>query len=191
MELEQIHEKLKCYQSEHRYEHSLGVEQVAIALAKSYSCSVKKAAIAGILHDCAKQLSDETLLANCERNHIQISDTERRCPFLLHGKVGALYAKEVYGIEDEEILSAITYHTTGRKAMSLLEKIIFTADYIEPGRKPFPRMNEIRIMAYQDIDRAIVMILENMLSYLTLAKRIIDQTTIETYQYYKNELLMT
>ena len=107
-------------------------------------------------------------------------------PVLLHAKVGAFYAKEKYGVEDVDILSAITYHTTGRPNMSLLEKIIYVADYIEPHRKKLPRLDEIRKIAFIDLDRAIYMILENSLSYLESGNEKIDSKTEETYRFYKN-----
>ena len=109
---------------------------------------------------------------------------------LLHAKVGAVYAKDKYGVEDEDILNAITYHTTGRPAMSLLEKIVFIADYIEPYRDPLLNLDEIRKIAYENLDQAIVMISENTLDYLKDIGVAIDTMTNETYEYYKSKLQM-
>jgi len=186
MELERIKECLKKQLKENRYLHSLGVEEVACDMAAIYGYDMEKAALAGILHDCAKYLSDEELIRECEKYGLPISAIERKCAFLLHAKVGALYARVMYGIEEEEILDAINYHTTGRPQMTLLEKIIFTADYIEPYRKPLPRIDIIRETAYTDLDQAVVMILENTLSYLSDIDGEIDTITVDTYHYYQN-----
>lgn len=185
MELEQIHKSLKDVLKESRYVHSTGVEEVAHDLAVIYKCNERQAVLAGILHDCAKHLSDEELLQECRLYQLPITEVEVKCPFLLHAKVGALYARTKYGIEEEEILDAITYHTTGKPGMTVLEKIIFVSDYIEPYRRPLPRIEEIRKTAYQDLDYAVYLVLENMIQYLEKSGSTIDQTTIETYQYYK------
>ncbi len=189
MELDGIRESLKKRLKEKRYLHSVGVEEVACDMALLYGCDMEKAGIAGILHDCAKYLTGQQLLEECVKYHIPVTDIERKCPHLLHAKVGALYAQIKYGVQDKEIISAITYHTTGRPAMGLLEKIIFTADYIEPYRKPLPGIWGIREMAYSDLDKAVEMVLENMLDYLQESGGDIDALTFETYQYYREQNL--
>lgn len=186
MELEQLRGSMKEILKESRYIHSLGVEEVACDLAVIYGEDPLKASIAGILHDCAKSLSDEELLEECRKHQLPVTEFEAESVHLLHAKVGASFARSKYGIEDEEILNSIIYHTTGRPAMTLLEKIIFTADYIEPNRKPLPKMAEIRRIAYEDLDRAIYMILESTLNYLKTTDTFIDTRTVETYEYYKN-----
>jgi predicted HD superfamily hydrolase involved in NAD metabolism len=188
MELELIRTDLKKLLKESRYRHSIGVEEVSHDMALIHGCNVNKAIMAGILHDCAKYLTNEELLTECSKYNLPVTDVERKCPFLLHAKVGALYAAIKYGINDEEILSAITYHTTGRPAMTMLEKIIFTADYIEPYRKPLPRINEIRDAAYTNLDLAVYMTAENVLNYLGSQGGEIDAFTVETYEYYKKKL---
>lgn len=188
MDPEQIRENLKLHLKQSRFLHSIGVQEVSHDLALIYGCDTKKAITAGILHDCAKNLTDEELLQACKKYHLPITAIEEKCVFLLHAKVGAALAKDRYDISDEEILNAITYHTTGRPGMTLLEKIVFTADYIEPYRRPLPRINEIREVAYRDLDLAVYMILENILNYLNGSD--IDALTVETYDYYK-KLLQT
>ncbi|MDF2486785.1 MAG: hypothetical protein K0R46_2953 [Herbinix sp.] len=189
MELEALRDSMKSVLKHPRYLHSIGVEEVACDLAIIYGCDAEKASIAGILHDCAKNLSDAELLQCCERYQLKVTEIEATCPFLLHGKVGAVFAEKLYGIEDQEILSSIIYHTTGRPNMSLLEKIIFTADYIEPYRKPLPRIDEIRALAYSKLDQAVIMILENTLCYLEQSTVDIDTLTVDTYEYYKSALM--
>lgn len=188
MELDEIRKDLKRVLSEKRYLHSIGVEEVACDMALLYGFDMEKARIAGILHDCAKYLTNQQLLEECDKFQIPVKDIERKCPFLLHAKVGAIYARIKYGIEDDQIISAINYHTTGRPAMSLLEKIIFTADYIEPYRKRLPRIEEIRKMAYTDIDMAVEMVTENVLKYLKESGGDIDTLTLETYYYYRDKI---
>lgn len=170
-----------------RFQHTLGVEFTATALAMKHDEVLLDAQIAGLLHDCAKCLSDEKLIKICVKNHLDISEVERRNPYLLHGKAGAVLAKSEFGIEDQNILNAIQYHTTGRPGMSKLEKIIFIADYIEPGRKEAPGLPEIRKLAFEDLDKTMIRILEDTLTYLKSGKGEIDPQTNETYQYYVNK----
>ena len=167
-----------------RFAHTLGVEYTAACLAMKYDVNMEDAMLAGLLHDCAKYLSDEKLLSCCEKNHIPVEDIERINPSLLHAKVGALFASEKYGVTDEEILNAIRNHTTGRPAMSPLEKIIYIADYIEPGRKQADNLEEVRKLAFTDLDRALLRILHDILNYLETTGRSIDPMTRKTYEYY-------
>ena len=167
------------------FEHTVGVEYTAAALAMCHGASVSEARIAGLLHDCAKCLSDRRQLSVCEKYGISVSELEKRNPFLLHAKVGACLAREKYGVEKEDILNAILYHTTGREEMSLLEKIIFVADYIEPGRKKASNLEEIRKLAFQDLDQAMIRILEDTLSYLEGSGGEVDPMTETTLRYYK------
>ncbi len=171
-----------------RYEHTLGVEYTAAALAMCYGADVFKAEMAGLLHDCAKCYSEDYMLEFCKTNNIPISEAEYKSTYLLHAKIGAYLAREVYKIEDEDIISAIKYHTTGRVNMSLLEKIVFVADYIEPRRDAAPNLTQIRKMAFSDIDKALLMILEDTLIYLKSQSNDIDPATEETYNYYYNLL---
>lgn len=167
-----------------RFEHTLGVAYTAAALAMRYDGDVKKAQTAGLLHDCAKCLSDEKRLSICKKNKIPVTELERKNPFLLHAKVGAYLANEKYGVKDPDILNAVRSHTTGRQDMSLLEKIVFVADYIEPGRKSAPNLIEIRKLAFLDLDKAFLKILEDTLSYLRNTGGDIDPATEATWNYY-------
>lgn len=184
MELAQLREGIKKHLSEKRYEHSLGVEEVCYDLALIHGSDTIKASIAGILHDCAKYLTEDELLKECERYQIPITESERKSPYLLHAKVGSIYAKERYGVFDEDILNAITYHTTGRPAMSKLEKIVYIADFIEPNRKPIPILSKARLRAYENLDQAIILITKSSLEYLKAKGALIDPLTEATYKYY-------
>ncbi len=170
-----------------RYLHSVAVAHLAAAYAVSSGYAPERALIAGILHDCAKAYSDEQLVSDCEKYSVPVTEVERRNGFLLHGKLGAYYARKRYFITDEEILSAISYHTTGRPGMTDLEKVVFLADYLEPFRTQptTPDLNEIRRIAFQDIDRAVYLALKNTLRYLGESGQEIDMTTADTYEEYR------
>lgn len=186
MNPDQIRYDLKNKLKASRYLHSIGVEEVCHDLAVIYRYDEEKAVLAGILHDCAKYLTDQELLANCEIYRLPVTEIESHCPYLLHAKVGAAFAINKYGITDLDILNAIAYHTTGRPGMSLLEKIVFVSDFIEPNRKSLPGLVEIREAAYTDIDLAVVKTSDNVLQYLYKTGGEIDQLTVETYEYYKS-----
>lgn len=182
--MKKIRKAMENSQDPKRFEHTLGVAYTAAALAMRYDGDVKKAQTAGLLHDCAKCLSDEKRLSICKKNKIPVTELERKNPFLLHAKVGAYLANEKYGVKDPDILNAVRSHTTGRQDMSLLEKIVFVADYIEPGRKSAPNLIEIRKLAFLDLDKAFLKILEDTLSYLRNTGGDIDPATEATWNYY-------
>lgn len=168
-----------------RYQHTLGVMYTAASMAMRYGEDVEKAMIAGLLHDCAKCIPGGTKILLCKKFCIEVTDYEHRNPGLLHAKLGAFIAEKNYNILDEDILKAIKSHTTGRPGMSLLEKIIYIADYMEPGRKELPNMAEVRKLAFEDIDKCLYRILEDSLSYLKSREFAIDPMTEATYNYYK------
>ena len=178
--LKKLTKEMQKVQDPKRFTHTLGVEYTAAALAMRYSEDVERAQIAGLLHDCAKCMENDKLLSVCEKYHLPATDVETRNPYLLHARVGSYLAKKEYKIEDPEILSAILYHTTGRPGMTLLEKIIFTADYIEPGRKQAPNLTQIML-----VSSSFTKILEDTLEYLKSGDGEMDPMTEETYNYYK------
>ncbi len=180
-----MQKKLKKYIDEMRFYHTMGVMYTAASLAMRYGADMEKAQVAGLLHDCAKCIPNAKKLKLCHQNHIPVSDVERKSPYLLHARLGAYIAKEKYHIQDPEILSAIEFHTTGKAEMTLLEKIIFIADYIEPMRSKAANLPEIRAMAFQDIDRAIYMTMRDTIEYLQEEKTCLDNQTVVAYNYYK------
>ena len=186
MERAQIKADLQKRLKASRYEHTLGVEYTACCLAMRYGADMNKADMAGLLHDCAKCLSPAERTACVERYHIPVSEFERQNPELLHAKLGACLARDRYGIEDPEILSAITWHTTGKPDMSLLDKIIFIADYIEPGRYKAANLPEIRAMAFVDLDQCLMKILSDTIHYLDTIKAVTDPMTKKTWDYYRH-----
>lgn len=172
--------------SPHRYQHTLDVADTAVEMANTFNVNPNKAYLAGILHDCAKNLDDLELLAICADNDENVTQIEQNRPFLLHSKAGVIVAKTRYHITDEEVLSAIRWHTTGKANMSDLEKIIFAADYIEPGRDKQPRLDYLRDLATKDLDLLVKSILEDMVAYLKENNDDIEEHTLEAYEYYKN-----
>lgn len=183
--LKKMQKKLKKYQDEARFTHTLGVMYTSAALAMRHGYDLQKAEVAGLLHDCAKCVPNKKKIKICKKHGIPITPSEAENPFLLHAKVGTYIAREKYHIEEDEILNAIRYHTTGKANMSLLEKIIYVADYIEPWRNKAPNLDEIRTMAFEDLDLALYVILKNTLSYLKKRSCVIDETTREAYEYYQ------
>lgn len=150
---EDFEKKLKTMLKEDRFLHSLGVRDTAVVMAKIFGADAKKAEIAGLLHDCAKNLNNPE--ERCRDLEVELDSFERKNPALIHAKLGEKVAMCEFGITDREILDAIKYHTIGRINMTLLEKIIFVADLVEPGRS-FPDIKMLRELAFSDIDSAVL-----------------------------------
>lgn len=184
MEINDIKKDLKERLSKKRYEHTLGVMYTAAAMAMCFGVDVSQALLAGLLHDCAKYLTDKEKLAACKKYNLSISPLEDANKELLHAKIGAAFARHRYGVKDEEVLSAIMCHTTGKPDMSPLEEILFVADYIEPNRRQLPGMEEIRYLAFHNLTDCIVQIIENTLKYLEGKKSLVDDASQATYHFY-------
>lgn len=184
----EIQQKLQHELDEERYQHTLGVMYTSAALAMRHCCDMEQALLAGLLHDCAKCIPNEEKIRICQTQGIPVSDVERANPSLLHAKLGAYLAKEQYQVTDSNVLNAISSHTTGRPEMTLLEKIVYIADYMEPGRRNLPNMEEVRFLAFQDIDACLLRILKDSLVYLKTRKMPIDPMTEQTYIYYDQTL---
>ena len=186
MELIEIRKKLKKVQDKDRYEHTKGVMYTAGCLAMAYVYDMQKAMLAGLLHDCAKCIPNKKKLKMCSQHHISVSEFEQEHPFLLHAKLGAYVAKAKYDVTDENILSAITWHTTGKPEMTLLEKIVYIADYIEPKRDKAPNLAIVRKLAFQDLDECMYKILGDTLAYLEENPKDIDNATKDAFLYYRD-----
>ena len=159
-DLKKLRKEMEKELTAKRYEHTLSVAYTAASLAMVHDANTESALIAGMLHDCAKCFSAKKLISLCKKNNLPVTDIELQNPTaLLHAKAGSFLAKEKYGIDDEDILNAIKYHTTGRPNMSKLEKIIYISDYIEPGRTHAANLKQIRKTAYEDLDTALFRIL--------------------------------
>jgi len=162
---EQLKEKLKSMVDEKRYLHSLGVAEVAKGLACKYGEEPDKAEIAGLLHDYTKDWSKEKL-AEYIKNYNQLSnDLLLYGDKLWHGPVASIVVKEEFNIIDEDMINSIRYHTSAREQMSLLEKIICLADYIEPTRK-YDGVDYLRLLANEDINKALLVALDGTIIHL-------------------------
>ena len=184
-ELTDIRKNLSKKLKKERFEHTIGVMYTAASLAMCYGEDIQKALTAGLLHDCGKYCPSKDQIKLCEKYGISLTESELAMPALVHAKLGAYLAEHEYGIKDREILDAVTYHTTGRPGMSMLEKIIYIADYIEPNRRQIPGLDEIRGVVFQDIDRAICLSARRTVRYLKDGGKSVDPMTISTYEYYK------
>lgn len=155
---EKIVEYLKANLKESRFTHSIGVMNMAVKLAKIHSVDENNAKFAGLLHDVAKNMANSELIDYCKNNNIPLDDVKMQSPGMLHAEVGADIAKNEFGA-NPEIVQAIKYHTLANEEMSDLDKIIYIADLIEEGRE-LPGLEPIRKMAYEDLDKALVLALE-------------------------------
>lgn len=185
--IKDLKKELKKEMDDSRYEHTLGVMYTCAALAMRYNYDLEKAMLAGLLHDCAKCMPNVKKLKMAQKHQLEISELEHKNPFMLHAKLGAFLAKKKYDIEDEEILDAIRWHTTGRPQMTLLDKIVYVADYIEPKRDKAPNLAVIRQMAFTNLDDALLKILIDTLGYLGDSPEHVDSMTKMTYDYYINQ----
>ena len=189
-ERELLMQKVQMQMSQKRFEHVLGVEKTAVALAEKYGASPVKASIAALTHDYAKERRDEEFQLVIRRDGFDL-DLLNWNNAIWHGLVGADFVQRELEIDDEEILQAIRLHTTGAAKMSLLDKIIYVADYIEPGRT-FPGVVEAREIAMIDLDAAVAYETKHTLLHLIETEAVIYPKTIETYNFwvakYRREL---
>lgn len=165
------------YLKHKRIPHVLGTEQEAIRLAERYGADVEKARVAALLHDCTKRLDMEEQLDLCRQYGIRLDALEQQALKLLHAKTGAAIARDVFGVDDE-IYRAIWWHTTGHAGMTLLEKIMYLADYIEPSRD-FPGVDKLRAVCYKDLDEGLLMGLEMTIEEMTSMGNPVHHATIE------------
>ncbi|MGN0333432.1 MAG: bis(5'-nucleosyl)-tetraphosphatase (symmetrical) YqeK [Lachnospiraceae bacterium] len=186
--ISKILKKLQKELDAERYQHTLGVMYTAASLAMCHGEDIEHALIAGALHDCAKCIPGREKIKLCKKYNLEVTPVEEKNPSLLHAKLGAYLAMKKYDIVDQDILNAIKSHTTGRPEMTLLEKIIYIADYMEPGRTELPNMAEVRTLAFKNIDDCLYRILEDSLVYLKSRDLPIDIMTEKSYNYYKQEL---
>ncbi|MBQ9492584.1 MAG: nicotinate (nicotinamide) nucleotide adenylyltransferase [Oscillibacter sp.] len=163
-----------------RIPHVLGAEQEAIRLSIRYGANVEQARRAALLHDCTKRCTPEEHFALCARYGIEPDPVERANPKLLHALTGAAVARETYGM-DPDIVRAIRYHTTGRARMSLLEKIMYLADYIEPSRD-FPGVEDLRRACYENLDDGLSMGLEMTIREMNARGEPLHRATLEALE---------
>lgn len=185
--IEEMKEKLQSAMQIKRYIHTLGVEGEAMKLAEIYGTKQdkQKAQIAGLLHDCAKDFPKDLQKRLCKEYKLKLDEETMQSAPLIHAPLGAEVAKREYQITDMEILDAIRYHTTGKPNMTLLEKIIYIADYIEPNREKFEGLEEARRLAYLDLDLAMEFILQETIDYVAVKGRKPHPASKEALEHYK------
>lgn len=176
--------KLHYMLSPKRFAHTRGVAEEAYKLADLYDIDQNTAYLAGLLHDCAKDLSTEETLEKCKQYGVELDKVLKAQPDLIHSFLGAAIAEHEYGITDEDILNAIRYHTTGRENMSTLEKIIYLADFFEPNRRPFDGIDTIRALAYSDLNKAMDFALNHTIDYNNKKNRMIHPLSLAAAVYY-------
>lgn len=174
--------KLKESMTESRFKHSLGVMETSMILARRYGANTEKAELAGLIHDCARDIPLDTQLKMAENFGILLDDIQKHEPVLIHGPLGAEIARDVFDIHDEEILNAVRLHTTGDKNMTLLEKIIFISDYIEPGRC-FPGVENLRVKAFKDLDEALTAAFDSTVRYVMERQGLLHPRTVNARNY--------
>lgn len=152
----QIIDYLKENLKPSRFTHTMGVREEAVKLARRYGADEEKAEIAALVHDCCKNKTDSELISLADTLGVKLDKFQLTNGKLLHAPVGAAFAKKYFGIDDPEIIDAVTYHTTGRANMTLLDKIIYLADYIDPNREEFDGLSQLRTLAYEDLDKAML-----------------------------------
>lgn len=179
-------EKLKDAIGERRFLHTLGVMEMAAKLARKYGVDEDKARTAALYHDCAKFSDRNQLLEEAKKRGLNLDGHMRASPELIHAPLGAIIAREDYGITDHEVLEAIRCHTTGKEGMSKLDKIIYLADFIEPQRN-FPGVDEARRLAEQSLDEALAFSLEHTINYLKAQGAAIAPATIKAWESLKED----
>ena len=182
-ELEKVLEFLRENLDDFRYGHSIRVMETAVELARIHGVDEEKAQMAGILHDSGKWKSREKTLQKVQDWGIILSEEERAEYNLVHGALSTYIAKNIFAIEDADVLNAIKNHITGRPAMSDLEKIVYIADMIEPARN-YEFIDDFRAMAKVDLDRTMYEILNENLAHLIRNDRYIAGASLEARNYY-------
>ncbi|MDO4545377.1 MAG: bis(5'-nucleosyl)-tetraphosphatase (symmetrical) YqeK [Bacillota bacterium] len=180
-----IEDYLKKNLKEMRLQHTYAVAEEAEKLARRYGEDMERARLAALFHDMFRGVSPAAL--NLYIKHLGLPERYKDNPNLAHGKIAARIMERDYGITDRDVINAVAYHTTGRAGMSKLEKILFLADAIEPGRC-YPTVEETRAIAYEDLDRACISSLERTIEYIRGRGDYLDPDTIEARDDLKEKL---
>lgn len=181
--------------SEERFQHSLGTQQKAVELARHFKFSatdLEKASLAGLLHDCAKLMSPQELMAACREFEIALAPEDEESPQTLHPFVGAELVRQEFGVGDEDVLNAIRYHTTGRPDMSAIEKLVYIADKIEGNtRNPLYTQKIMALFNFKDpatVDKALLYIMDSTITFLIEKRQLIHPRTIAARNHVIREL---
>lgn len=180
-------QEIKQRIGEKRFLHTKRVTEEAVKLARRWNVNEEQAKLAGFYHDCMKIRDPKKLFQACDTLNLEITPEMKDSPQIIHSYLGALAAEKYYGVEDEEVLHAIAVHTTGEEDMSDLDKVIFLADYIEPGRD-FPGVDKARKLAYESLDEGVLFALEHTLSFLLEDGALIALTTVKARNFYRKKV---
>lgn len=175
-------EKLRYMLKPSRFRHSLGVRDTSILLAEHYGADCEKARLAGLLHDCAKNMSLDESVKYCRQNHYRLKEVCFVEPTLIHAPLGSLMAQKEFGVTDPEVLDAIYYHTTGHENMPLLTKIIYLADTIEPNRTQ-AGVEQLRVTAFENLDEALIRAIDATVRHILNKGGILDTDTVAARNY--------
>lgn len=185
MDTEKIKEYLSGRMSQKRFLHSLGVSSEAKKLARIYGANEEKAELAGLVHDCVKEMPHDEMVQKCHELGIVLDPVMEAEKKLIHAVLGAEWAKRELGVDGEDIYDAVRYHTTAKADMPLLTKIVYVADYIEPNRT-FEDVEQLRRLAYSDIDCVALLALDYTINKLVASHRMLHPDTVNA----RNFLLM-
>lgn len=167
-----------------RIQHILGVEQMAIDLARHHSLDVAKAAQAGLMHDLAKYFKSPRLLEMARAEGLPLDPVDEANPHLLHADVGAIVARDEFGVTDPDILQAIANHTLGQPGMSDLSCVVFLADSLEPGRGDTLELNHLRQVSFENLHQAVWMNCDASFHFLIAARRLIHPRAVHTRNWF-------
>lgn len=184
MELAAMEQKLKGMLTEQRYRHSLGVMETAVEMANIFGVDPEKARLAGLLHDCAKNIDKSKMIPLCKELGVPLDPVKKDQKGLIHADLGAKMLETEFGIDDPEIVDAVKYHTLGRESMTDLEKILYLADIIEPNRTPFEGMDELRRLCKTNLDCAMLFALERSIEYIQHRHKKLHSQTLQAQQYF-------
>ncbi len=184
-EISEITNWLKENLSEKRFLHTVKVAETAVSLAQRWGLDKEKAFCAGLLHDSAKEIPKEEAIRLLEDYGYIPDEVEKSSWALLHAPLSEAFARDIFKVCDEEILNAIRYHTTGRANMSLLEKVIYLADIIEPNRS-YDKVSEIRELSYKDLDKAVLKAADLSIEYTLKQGNLLHKDTILARDYILN-----
>jgi len=179
-QLSRIEAYLRENLSPTRFKHVLGVRETAIALAKQHGIDDAQAELAALLHDCAKDRSDDELLASAKRHGLQVDEYEKQTPSLLHGKVAPFVAIEQFGVTDETVFDAVRCHSTGAVKMGPLDQLLFVADFCEPNR-PYTAAHEVRDLAERNLEAAVLEVMQFKLRKTLLKKQPVHPNSFHAY----------
>jgi len=184
---EKILHKVKAALSPKRFKHTLGVTETVVMLAARHGTNMRHAFLAGLLHDYAKELHEDKKRLLCQKYDIPLDEIQNRNITLMHGYLSASLANDEFGIDDADIIEAISYHTTGRENMCLLEKLLKVADNTEPMRPNYAGLDEIKSLALSNIDRACAASIKRDLEYTKTKGRELHPLSLEALNFLKGE----